>query len=190
MPWDPPELSWLPEEAQDLMRFTCTRMVHSYKPVLVGIFLDQLPRLRFPFETVAERFLAYYREREQRGVTVERRGCFFLKGGIIDARACADTARMVIRLVLSRKGYASIAEGYVVLGPPRVWGHLAEPSTKSSAERLLRQALTDFYEHIEMQGEAAYGQSQHHTATDAQPLVFDLPDSDDGPFLLDLRPDD
>ncbi|MGD9520091.1 MAG: hypothetical protein AB7W28_11325, partial [Armatimonadota bacterium] len=33
----------LPEASQELIRFACTRMVHSYKPVLTRIFLDVLP---------------------------------------------------------------------------------------------------------------------------------------------------
>ena len=58
MRWDPPELEWLPVEAQELLRFACTRMVHSYKPVLMLAIMDQLPATEFPAKTIARRVRA------------------------------------------------------------------------------------------------------------------------------------
>ena len=80
---EPEELLWLPPRAQELVRFACTRMVHSYKPVLMGIFLEYLPQLEFPFSEVAERFTAFYRARWEQGLPVERRSC-------VKPQSCGD----------------------------------------------------------------------------------------------------
>ncbi|MGQ9730503.1 MAG: hypothetical protein ACUVX8_04445 [Candidatus Zipacnadales bacterium] len=56
------EMLKLLPRAQELLRFTCSRLVHNYKPVLVRIFLSQLPALSFPFAEVARQFMAFYRD--------------------------------------------------------------------------------------------------------------------------------
>lgn len=181
--WEPEELAWLSEEAQRLVRFACTRMVHSYKPVLVGIFLDELPNLCLPMRVVAQRFADYYRERWEAGLAVERRGCAFANTTTFDQMSCRTSAEKVVRMVIAgANGWATVSVGEVSLVPPGVWRELAEPSAQLAVRRALRRALSSFFERIELQGEAVYGRTQRDAEAAAHNLVSFMPgahDSDD-----------
>ena len=100
----------LPEEAQPLMRFVCTHMVHSYKPVLAGIFLRGLPRSEFPLDEVAAEFVAFYRDRAERGLGVERLHCPFVsEHGLLEDRAARVGAKILYDVF--RRGQGCIALG-------------------------------------------------------------------------------
>lgn len=187
--WEPEELAWLSEEAQRLVRFACTRMVHSYKPVLVGIFLDELPNLCLPMRVVAQRFADYYRERWEAGLAVERRGCWFLGEGTLDEGICLSTGRDIVRLVFARNGWATVSVGEVSLVPPGVWRELAEPSAQLAVRRALRRALSSFFERIELQGEAVYGRTQRDAEAAAHNLVSFMPGADDADDVFILPGD-
>jgi len=185
--WESEDLSWLSDEAQRLIRFACTRMVHSYKPVLVGIFLDRLPRLSMPMSAVADSFLAFYRDRWQAGGTVERRGCAFVERGMIDDHACRITAGKVVRQVVAdANGWATVSGGEVRFTPPSAWCELGEPAARSVARTALSRALAEFYERIELQGEAVYGRTKRHAAASARSVVSFLSDPDDSDDLFIL----
>ncbi|MGD9495032.1 MAG: hypothetical protein AB7Y46_01855 [Armatimonadota bacterium] len=187
--WESDELSWLSEEAQRLVRFACTRMVHSYKPVLMGIFLDELPNLRLPMRVVAQRFADYYRERWEAGLPVERRGCRFCDNHTLDREICLIVPYHIVRDVFLVNGWATVAAGEVWLIPPRVWQELAAPSAQLAVRRALRRALSSFFERIELQGEAVYGRTKRHAEADAHGLVSFMSDPDDAGDLFVLPGD-
>lgn len=185
------EMLLLPPQAQELLRFACTRMVHSYKPVLVGIFLDRLPLLTFPFSDVARDFVAFYRDREAKGLPVERRSAGFVVNGGVDGDQCAATAGKIIREVFQpSRSYAALAGGEVRLGPPRLWRMLGDGEVRDIARRLLGRALDEFYERIATLGEAVHGRMDPTCAAQAHELVLSLSDTDDGDDLFGLRAGD
>lgn len=183
------ELSWLSEEAQRLVRFACTRMVHSYKPVLMGIFLDQLPNLRLPMRVVAQRFADYYRERWEAGLPMERRGCRFFGEGTLDEGVCLITGPAIMRDVFLPAGWATLSAGEVSLVPPEVWLELAGPAAQLAVRHALRCALSSFFERVELQGEAVYGRTNRHAEADAHGLVLFMSDPDDVDDLFILPGD-
>ncbi len=184
--WESEDLSWLSDEAQRLIRFACTRMVHSYKPVLVGIFLDELPRLCMPMSAVADSFLAFYRGRLAAGLAVERRGCAFVDAHMFDEQACRTTVRAILHLVIARRGWAEMSSEAVSLMPPAVWRELDDPAAKSIARRALKRVLSAFYERIELEGEAVYGQKKQYPTANAHHVVSFLSDPDDSDDLFIL----
>lgn len=186
MEWEPGDLSWLPEESQRLLRFACTRMVHSYKPVLTGVLLDRLPELRVPLAEVQDAFVAFYLQREEAGLPVERRGTLLMLGESVAPEAARSTAKNVLRLVFQANGYAKLGRGMVVLCPSAAWGGLAMEPALSSARSSLREALNGFYERMQLQGEAVYGQASRDRAADAHEMVFLLPGPDDPDDLFIL----
>ena len=189
MPWDPPELRWLPPEAQELVRFACTRMVHSYKPVLMLAIMDQLPAVEFSAGVLADAFVQFYADRERRGLPVGRRGSRFSQEQQFDAAACRLTATDILRHVFYReRGCLRLRRGQVMLAKTDAWLSLHEPRNSPLARQLLRDALHDFYELIVFQGEAAYGQRQPDS--EADPVVLFLPDPDDRDDLHLLWPED
>lgn len=189
MPWDPPELRWLPPEAQELVRFACTRMVHSYKPVLMLAIMDQLPAVELPAGVIADAFVRFYAERESRGLPVERRGSRFIAEQQFDAAACRLTATDILRHVFYReRGCLHLRRGQVTLAETDAWLSLHEPRNSSLVRRMLRDALQDFYEQVVLQGEATYGQQQPNS--EADPVVLFLPDPDDRDDLHLLWPED
>jgi hypothetical protein len=189
MPWDPPELGWLPPEAQELVRFACTRMIHSYKPVLTLAIMDQLPATEFPAGMIADAFVQVYADRERQGLPVERRGSRFMVEQQLDAATCRLTATDILRHVFCREqGCLQLRRGQVTLAETNAWLSLNEPRNSPLARRLLRDALHDFYEQVVLQGEAAYGQQQPNS--EADPVVLFLPDPDDRDDLHLLWPED
>lgn len=179
MPWDPPELAYLPPEAQELMRFACTRMVHSYKPVLMLAILEQLPALSFPFDPVAEFFVRFYQEREKQGLPVERRPCQFATHKGFDWIKCRQTAFAVLRKVFDFPyRYLELTSGNIKILHTTGWLALHQTPYNRIVLRLLSQALNDFYERIIIAGEALYGMQPQSSAS--RPMVFFLSDSDDG----------
>lgn len=186
MEWDSERVAWLPEEAQHLLRFACTRMVRSYKPVLTGILLDRLPDMEFPLRPVQDEFAEFYLRREEQGLPVERRGAFFGHGGQVDTHAAALTAEKIVRFVFQVHGYARLSAGTVTLGGEAAWLGLAHPSGLWLARECLSQALADFYQRIEALGEAIYGKRRSSDAADADKMVFLLPDTDDTDDLFIL----
>lgn len=189
MPWDPPELGWLPPEAQQLVRFACTRMVHSYKPVLMLAIVDQLPAAEFPAGAIADAFVEFYVDREHQGLPVERRGSRFMAGQRVDQQQCGLTAVEILRLVFWRQqSLLRLDRDMLVLQRVPAWLLLREPQDVSLVRALLKSALDDFYERVVLRGEAAYGQQQHKT--EADPVVLFLPDPDDRDDLHLLWPED
>jgi hypothetical protein len=190
MKWDPEQVDWLPAGAQELLRFACTRMVHSYKPVLMGILLDQLPDLDFPLANVTERFVDFYRERERAGLPVERRPCYFVDAAVLDEERCAFTAHTILRLVFGQgRGCLCVDAHNVRLSADSAWQQLGGESVRPPVHRVLDRALDDFYKRVELMGEAVYGRPQTDLTADAHEVVFLLPDPDDGTDLLVVRPD-
>lgn len=189
MPWDPPELDWLPPEAQQLLRFACTRMVHSYKPVLMLAIMAQLPATEIPASVIAEAFVAYYVNRERQGLPVERRGSRFMAERRIDQHQCGLTAVEILRLVFWRQqGILLLDRDTLVLQQVSAWRLLHEPQDISLVSALLKSALDDFFERMVLRGEAAYGQQQPNS--EADPVVLFLPDPDDRDDLHLLWPED
>lgn len=181
----------LPEPVQELMRFACTRMVHSYKPVLVGIFLDRLPELVFPFSDVAVDFVAFYLRRQYEGLPIERRSSAFVVNGRVDVGACCVTAAKVIRFVFQpSRSYATLRGGTVRLGPPELWMPLGSANLRQTAGELLRRSLVEFYDRISALGEAVYGRMERACAPEPDELVLPLPDTDDGDDLFGMRAGD
>ena len=181
----------LPEEAQPLMRFVCTRMVHSYKPVLTRIFLRRLPRLTFPFSEVAEEFVAFYRERIEHGLPVERAGCPFVTKHGLDEERAIETAKDVLRHVFCRAhDYACIGAGMCMLSLESGWTALCDQLGRRIAADLMNAALKRFYSRILDGGEAIYVQQEGERQYGAGELVFHLSDTDDEQPLLVLRADD
>jgi len=189
MPWDPPELGWLPPEAQELVRFACTRMLHSYKPVLMLAIIDQLPAVEFPVGVIADAFVRFYADRERQGLPVERRGSPFMAGQRVDQRRCGQTAVKVLWWVFWRQhNLLRLDRDMVVLQRVPAWRLLGEPQDVSLVRALLKSALDDFYERMVLRGEAAYGQQQPRS--EADPVVLFLPDPDDRDDLHLLWPED
>lgn len=189
MPWDPSELGWLPPEVQDLVRFACTRMVHSYKPVLMLAIMDQLPAVEFSAGLIADAFVQFYADRERQGLPVERRGSRFIAEQQFDAVACRLTATDILRHVFYREQRClRLRRGQMTLTKTDAWLSLDEPRNSSLVRRMLRDALQDFYEQVVLQGEAAYGQQQPNS--EADPVVLFVPDPDDRDDLHLLWPED
>ncbi|MCX7599641.1 MAG: hypothetical protein N2512_12360 [Armatimonadetes bacterium] len=92
-------LSLLPEPSRELVRFACTRMQHSYKPVLMRIFIEALPNLTVPMDEVADKFTAFYLDREARCLTVESRHAPFIVAGRGQPPKCRQAARDIVRVV-------------------------------------------------------------------------------------------
>lgn len=188
MKWNEDEMSWLAPAARELLRFACTHMVHSYKPVLMDILLSELPDTEFPFETVARRFVEFYRDRERRGLPVERRGCAFMSASGLDEQRCALTAGKILSCVFaSEPQRVQMSGGRVRLVAAAGWRHLEDEDVRTAARHVLTRSLADFYERIELMGEAIYGRPQGDHAASAHEVVFLLPDSDDGEDLPLLR---
>jgi hypothetical protein len=182
------EMLMLPPRAQELMRFACSRMVHSYKPVLVRIFLDRLAALSFLFADVARDFVAFYGDREARGLPIERRGSWFIASRRVDEERCAAVAHGAIRNGLDRyHGYASADRGEVRLGHPGAWQQLQEPANRDIADQLLARALTAFFDRITTSGQAVYARSAGFRDAGEQPDLRLLVDEAEGEGLLGAR---
>lgn len=179
MDWDPARVAWLPEEAQHLLRFACTRMLRSYKPVLTGILLDRLPEMEFPLKGVQDEFATFYLSREEQGLPVERRGAFFGHDGKVDAHAAMLAAEKVIRFVFQAHGYARLSAGTLALERHTAWFGLVGETASVLAKTCIAEALAGFYQRIELQGEAIYGKRRGTGAADTHEMVFLLPDTDD-----------
>lgn len=182
---DSRQLQGLPEEVQGLLRFVCSRMVHSYKPVLTQIFMAKLPALAFPASEVSREFVAFYRDCQNRGLPVERRSARFVVNGRLDEESCRHAATDVVRLVFGREQcYARLSRGRVILCRSEVWLRLAEEGVSQRVQRLLERALAGFYDRIVQLGEAAYGE---HDVPETNELVLPLPRPEPGANLLIVR---
>ena len=189
MDWDPQEFAWLPEPSQRLLRFACTRMVHSYKPVLTGILLERLPSLRVPLAEVQDQFVAFYQAREQQGLPIERRQTAILRNGAVEASAARIVAGKILWGVFRVQGFAHLCGGELILQPASAWYGLASEPARTKAMAALRRALSDFYERIELEGEAVYGRTKRNGAADAHEMVFLVPDPDDSDDMFILPED-
>ncbi|MBC7288119.1 MAG: hypothetical protein H5T86_08780 [Armatimonadetes bacterium] len=179
------QLPSLPASVRGLLRFVCTRMQRSYKPVLFQIFVSRLPSMEFPMHGVVEEFCEFYRDRARKGLVVERRPCVFLQGGIFDEDACAARARDIIRLVFARgQGLLTMRAGQVQLAPQAGWDELKDPSVRVVAIDIAKRALAEFYRSIEYRGEGAYAAAAERSAGSV--LVLELPSADDENDLLPL----
>jgi len=177
----------LPADARPLMRFVCTRMVHSYKPVLAQIFLRRLPQLSFPFSEIAAEFVDFYRERIECGLPVERVGCPFVTQCGLDEERAIHTAAKILYMIFARgHGMVSLAKGVCSLLPGTGWTSLSTEPFRDTARALLEAALERFYNRISDAGEAIYVQQQ----PSAGELVFYVSDTDDEWPLLVLRTSD
>lgn len=189
MGWDPQEFAWLPEPSQRLLRFACTRMQRSYKPVLTGILLKRLPSLRVPLSEVQDEFVAFYQAREQQGLPVERRQADILQNRVFDARVARIVAKQILKVVFAKVGFVRFADDKLVLQPASAWHGLASEPARTKAMAALRRALSDFYERIELEGEAVYGRTKRNGAADAHEMVFLVPDPDDSDDMFILPED-
>lgn len=189
MGWDPQEFAWLPEPSQRLLRFTCTHMVHSYKPVLTGILLKRLPSLRVPVSEVQDEFVAFYQAREQQGLPVERRRTYIRRDGAVEPRAARNVAKDILRNVFAVAGFIRFDGNDLILQPASAWHGLASEPARTKAMAALRRALSDFYERIELEGEAVYGRTKRNGAADAHEMVFLVPDPDDSDDMFILPED-
>jgi hypothetical protein len=186
---DAKRLALLPEEARGLCRFACTRMVHSYKPVLMKIFLRRLPELVFPFAEVAEEFVGFYEDRAGRGLAVERVGCGFLADGVLDCGVALPVAYGVIRNVFDRHHHcAAVSCGACLLQPKASWADISRHASSMAA--LMDVAIESFYRDIAARGEAVYARTRDHSPATASQLVFCVPCSDDDQAVLRLRSED
>jgi len=166
-------------------------MQRSYKPVLVGIFIDKLPALEFPFEEVAEQFYAFYRDRAARGLPVERYPVTFVVNGTVDRQLCRKVAAQIIQVVFQAShGYAQLRRGQVRLLRPEVWRAFETPEVAAIARRILQMALQRFYERIEAAGEAVYARQEPAELQETDLLVSFLPDTDGRDDLFILWPAD
>lgn len=190
MRWDPPELEWLPVEAQELVRFACTRMVHSYKPVLMLAIIDQLPATEFPASTIADAFERFYLARETQGLPVERRGCRFVVNGGVDGMICRRTSEATLKDVFETLRHClELRKGIVTLSELDGWRVLKQNEHVRVVAKLLEAAIGTFYDRVELLGEAVYGKQQHRNA-EADQVVFLLPDPHHGDGLCLLWPED
>lgn len=170
------QIDWLPGGVRELVRWSCTRMSHSYKPVLMSILAQQVPSLEPPLSLVKERFVAFYEDRANRGLPVERHPCAFFRDGRMDAIVCATTAHHVLRLVFMEQGYVRVGGGQVLLRPKALWISFQDPGILRAALDTCETAIRRFFESVELRGEALYGRPAR---ADTGPLVYDVPSPDD-----------
>jgi hypothetical protein len=164
-------------------------MVHSYKPVLMKSFLRRLPELVFPFDGVAEEFVAFYQDRAERGLVVEREGCVFVTSRGVRADEAAKTARRILDVVFgSGHGLVRLRAGRCQLVGDE-WLCLGGDMERQAMARFMDAATDRFFKRINDLGEGVYVRlQQSHPAHPS--VVFHLPDPDEsGPLLL-LRPGD
>lgn len=186
MEYEPADFVWLPEQSQRLLAFACTRMVRSYKPVLTRILLNQLPQTEIPLARIQDEFVDFYLQREAAGLPIERRGSFFSQGGGVDPEAARLTARKILRFVFQRHDFLLVTKQGVSLTHSQAWSGFTDRAVLARARDCLKKVTIAFFERIELEGEAVYGQSQRDIAADAHEMVFLLPDPDDGDDLFIL----
>lgn len=185
--FDARRLRLLPEAAHDLVRFLCTKMLRSYKPVLGKIIVDQLPDTVIPISHITDRFVEYYRHRAAEGLPVERIGCPFVVFGVIDEDMCARKCVERLKRVFQHgHGYVEVVDDYCRLSDRDGWGLLATEPERQIACRMMDDSLRHFFNRISDAEEAVYVTGRNETQDDAD-MVLHLPDSYDDKPLSFLR---
>lgn len=185
--FDERRLWLLPEATHDLMRFLCTKMLRSYKPVLGKIIVDRLPDTVIPISHITERFVEYYCHRAAEDMPVERMGCPFVASRIMDEEVCAMTCLKILQVVFQRAhGYVDIVGGYCRLSDRDGWEMLASEPERQIAHQMMDDALRHFFNRIFDAREAVYVTGRDETQNNAD-MVLHLPDSYDDEPLSFLR---
>jgi hypothetical protein len=185
--FDARRLRLLPEAAHDLVRFLCTHMVRSYKPVLGKIIVDQLPDTVIPISHITERFVEYYCHRAAESLPVERIGCPFVTHEGVDPKRALYRARKILYNVFYvAQTHVRFAAGMCVLEEQAGWALIAENPERQIAHRMMDDALKHFFNRILDAGEAVYVTGRDETQSNAD-MVLHLPDSYDDEPLSFLR---
>lgn len=162
-------------------------MVHSYKPVLMKSFLRRLPELVFPFDGVAEEFVAFYQDRAERGLVVEREGCVFVTSHGVAEDLGRETARRIVKDVFWRLNrVARLVGTRCCLQEEAGWKGFMERGALPTATRACDTALEAYFRRLQSTGDALYVRNSKGESRAAE-MVFHLSDPDEELPLLRLR---